>query len=123
MGLVLKNKNKEVYIGYIGFGLIRQSIVKSYSESLGQIYEKMYSLRNDITINDDEYKIFETNLPEYLLEFLYHSDCEGHFDIKSVKGIYKELIKLKPSFKSENLKQKYVEILDLFKDGKRIDLF
>lgn len=123
MGVVLANKNKEVHIGYIGFGFIRQAVVKSYSESLGQLYEKMYSLRDDITINDDEYKVFETNLPEYLLEFLYHSDCEGYFESESVKGIYKELKKLNPSFENENLKKKYDELLDLFKDGERIDLF
>ena len=123
MGVVLTNKNKEVHIGYISFGLIRQAVVKSYSESLGQLYEKMYSLRDDITISDDEYKMFETSLPEHLLEFLYHSDCEGYFKDENVKGIYKELIKLKPSFKNESLKQKYIETLDLFKDGERIDLY
>ena len=46
MGVVLTNKNnKEVHMGYISFGFIRQAVAKSYSEIIGKIYEKMYSLR------------------------------------------------------------------------------
>ena len=57
MGVVLTNKNnKEVHMGYISFGFIRQAVAKSYSEIIGKIYEKMYSLRNDIEITDEEYK-------------------------------------------------------------------
>ena len=124
MGVVLTNKNnKEVHMGYISFGFIRQAVAKSYSEIIGKIYEKMYSLRDDIEITSEEYKMIENNLPKHLLEFLYHSDCDGYFESESVKGIYEELNKLEPSFKDENLKQKYIELLELFKDGERIDLY
>ena len=124
MGVVLTNKNnKEVHMGYISFGFIRQAVAKSYSEIIGKIYEKMYSSRDDVEITNEEYKMIENNLPKHLLEFLYHSDCEGYFKSESVKGIYEELQKLKPSFQNENLKQKYTELLDLFKDGERIYLF
>lgn len=124
MGVVLTNKSdKEVHLGYVGFGLIRQTIARSYSETIGKIYKKMYSLRNSTEITDDEYKIIENALPKYLLEFLYHSDCDGYFDEKSVKGIYKELVKLNPVFDNYSLEQKYFELLDLFKDGERIDLY
>ena len=67
--------------------------------------------------------MIENNLPKHLLEFLCHSDCEGHFESENVKSIYEELNKLEPFFKNENLKQKYIELLDLFKDGERIDLY
>ena len=124
MRVVLTNKNnKEVHMGYISFEFIRQAVAKSYSEIIGEIYEKMHSLRDDIEITNEEYKMIENNLPKHLLEFLYHSDCEGYFERASVKGLYKELNKLEPSLKDENLKQKYIELLDLFKDGERIDLY
>ena len=42
MGVVLTNKNnKEVHMGYISFGFIRQAVAKSYSEIIGKIYEKI----------------------------------------------------------------------------------
>ena len=63
MGVVLTNKNnKEVHMGYISFGFIRQAVAKSYSEIIGKIYEKMYSLRDDIEITNEEYKMIENNL-------------------------------------------------------------
>lgn len=36
MGLLLTNGNKEVNIGYIGFGNIRMSIANSISDKIGK---------------------------------------------------------------------------------------
>lgn len=120
MGVVLTNGNKEVNIGYLGFGFLRKAIAHSFNEECGNLYDKLY-YGYEYTKEDNEF--LDKKLPKYLDEFLYHSDCDGYFKSESVKGIYEELQKLKPSFQNENLKQKYTELLDLFKDGERIDLF
>jgi len=112
MGLFLTNGIKDVKIGYIGFGNIRMSIANSISDKIGKIYKKSYI--EDLTQEDIAY--LDKNTPKYLDKFLWHSDCD-------VKGIYKELIKLKPIFNNENLKNKYKEILDLFSQEERIDFY
>lgn len=122
MGVVLKSKEKEVSIGYIGFGFIRQKIALSYNEEIGKIYKKAYDpFFKGYTDEDNKY--LDKNLPKYLDEFLFHSDCDGYFTSKSVKEIYKELIKLNPKFENENIAKKYNELLELFEDGKRINLY
>ena len=119
MGLLLTNGNKEVCIGYIGFGNIRMSIANSISDKIGKIYKKSYI--EDLTQEDNDY--LDKNTPKYLDKFLWHSDCDGYFSKRDVKGIYKELIKLKPTFNNDNLKNKYIDILDLFSREERIDFY
>lgn len=122
MGLLLKNNKNEVYIGYIGFGLIRQSVANSYSDKVGILYSKMYApLFKEYSDEDNKY--LDEHLPKYLDKFLYHSDCDGCFENREVKGIYKELLKLNPVFSCEDFQKKYDEILDLFSQGERIDIF
>ena len=120
MGVVLTNKNnKEVHMGYISFGFIRQAVAKSYSEIIGKIYEKMYSLRDDIEITNEEYKMIENNLPKHLLEFLYHSDCDGYFKSESVKGIYEELQK---TLYVSRLKERFNDCLIQLKNIKKTQI-
>lgn len=119
MGLLLTNGNKEVNIGYISFGIVRQEVAKAYNLKIGEIYKKSYIY--DLTQKDYDY--LDKNTPKYLDKFLWHSDCDGHFSKRDVKGIYKELIKLKPTFNNDNLKNKYIDILDLFSQEERIDFY
>lgn len=122
MGLLLTNGNKEVNIGYIGFALIRQQVAFSFNKEVGDLYKKIYSMFDNKYTKEEENYLNE-HLPKYLDKFLYHSDCDGHFCKRDVKGIYKELIKLKPIFNNENLENKYKEILDLFSQEERIDFY
>lgn len=71
----------------------------------------------------EENKYLDEHLPKYLDKFLYHSDCDGYFGVRDVKGIYKELIKLKPTFEREDFYKKYDDLLELFSQGKRIDIY
>ena len=119
MGLLLTNGNKEVNISYIGFANIRMSIANSISDKIGKIYKKGYN--EDLTKEDNDY--LDKNTPKYLDKFLWHNDCGGYFSERDVKEIYKELIKLKPTFNNDNLKNKYIDILDLFSQEKRIDFY
>lgn len=119
MGLLLTNGKKEVSLGYIGFGHIRMSIANSISEKIGKIYKKSYI--EDLTQEDNDY--LDKNTPKYLDKFLWHSYCDGYISKKDVKGIYKELVKLNPTFNNDNLKNKYIDILDLFSQEERIDFY
>lgn len=122
MGLILTNKEKEVYIGYIGFGLIRQSIANAYDKKIGILYKKMYNpLFEKYTDKENDY--LDKNLPKYLNIFLYHSDCDGYFCVRDVKGIYRELITLKPIFPRNEFNKKYSDLLELFSQSKRIDIY
>ena len=122
MGVLLTNKEKDVYIGYLSFGFIRQSIANAYDEKIGVLYGKIYSpLFKNYT--DEENKYLDEHLPKYLDKFLYHSDSDGYFCMRDVKGIYKELIKLKPIFPRDDFNKKYNDLLELFSQSKRIDIY
>ena len=43
MGILLKNDEKNVSMGYITFGIIRQQIAKSYDYKIGELYSKLYN--------------------------------------------------------------------------------
>jgi len=122
MGVFLTNKEKDVSMGYIGFALIRRSVAKAYNQEISNLYEVLYTppFRN---YADEENKYLDEHLPKYLDKFLYHSDCDGYFGVRDVKGIYKELIKLKPTFEREDFYKKYEDLLELFSQGKRIDIY
>lgn len=122
MGLCLTNKEKEVSMGYIGFALIRRSVAKAYDKNVSDLYEKMYT-PPFINFSEEENKYFDEHLPKYLDKFLFHSDCDGYFCIRDVKGIYKELIKLKLTFEREDFYKKYDDLVELFSQGKRIDIY
>lgn len=122
MGIFLTNKEKEVSMGYIGFALIRRSVAKAYNKDISNLYEMMYNPWFK-GYSKEENKYLDEHLPKYLNEFLYHSDCKGNFSIRSVKGIYKELAKLKPTFEREDFYKKYDDLLELFSQGKRIDIW
>lgn len=122
MGVLLQNDEKSIVMGYLSFSFIRQEVAKSYDKRIGELYLKLYSPFFQ-GYSDEENKYFDDNLPKYLNIFLFHSDCDGYFSKTNVKNIYKELVKLKPKFNNENTEKKYKELLELFKEGKRIDLF
>ncbi len=122
MGIYLTNKEKNVEMGYIGFALIRRSVAKAYNQEISNLYEKLYTPPFK-EYTEEENKYLDEHLPKYLDKFLFHSDCDGHFCMRDVKGIYKELIKLKPAFDRDDFYKKYNELLELFSQGKRIDIF
>lgn len=43
--------------------------------------------------------------------------------MRDVKEIYKELIKLKPIFPRDDFDKKYNDLLELFSQSKRIDIY
>ncbi len=122
MGVFLTNKEKEVSMGYIGFALIRRSVAKAYDKNVSDLYEKMYT-PPFINFSEEENKYFDEHLPKYLDKFLFHSDCDGYFGVRDVKGIYKELVKLKPTFQREDFYKKYEDLVELFSQEKRIDIY
>lgn len=115
MGVLLTNKEKDISMGYLIFGFIRQSIANAYDE---KIYSPLFK-----NYTDEENKYLDEHLPKYLDKFLYHSDSDGHFCMRDVKGIYKELIKLKPIFPRDDFNKKYNDLLELFSQGERIDFY
>lgn len=122
MGLCLTNKEKDVDMGYLTFGFIRQSIANAYDKKIGFLYRKIYSpLFKQYA--EEENKYLYKHLPKYLDKFLYHSDCDGYFCARDVKGIYNELRKLKPIFPGNDIDKKYNDLLELFSQGKRIDIY
>lgn len=114
MGLTLTNKNKDFNIGYISFGIMRKEIAKAFDTKTGEMYERLLMMKYP-TKGENEY--LDRVLPKYLDLFLFHSDCDGKLSANEVKGIYKELSKLKVVFENENLEKKYNEMLELFKEG------
>lgn len=122
MGIYLTNKEKEVSMGYIGFALIRRSVARAYDKNISDLYEVLYTppFRK---YTEEENKYFDEHLPKYLDKFLFHSDCDGYFGVRDVKGIYKELKELKPKFEREDFYKKYNDLLELFSQGKRIDIY
>lgn len=122
MGLLLTNKKKDVSIGYFGFAFIRKAVANTYSKEIGILYDKLYNpLFKEYTKEENKY--FDEHLPKYLDKFLFHSDCDGYLSARDVKGIYKELIKLKPTFVRDDFKVKYDDLLELFSQGERIDFY
>ena len=62
MGVFLTNKEKDVSMGYLSFGFIRQSIANAYDEKIGVLYGKMYNpLFKNYT--DEENKYLDEHLP------------------------------------------------------------
>lgn len=122
MGIYLTNKEKEVSMGYISFAFIRRGVARAYDKNIGDLYEILYTppFRK---YTEEENKYFDKHLPKYLDKFLFHSDCGGYFGVRDVKGIYKDLKKLKPKFERGNLYKKYSDLLDLFSQEKRIDIY
>lgn len=122
MGIYLTNKEKEVSMGYISFAFIRRGVAKAYDKNISDLYEVLY-IPPFRKYTEEENKYFDKHLPKYLDKFLFHSDCDGYFSIRDVKGIYKELKELKPKFEREDFYKKYNDLLDLFSQGKRIDIY
>lgn len=122
MGIYLTNKEKDVSMGYISFAFIRRGIARAYDKNISDLYEKMYT-PPFINFSEEENKYFDEHLPKYLDKFLFHSDCDGYFCVRDVKGIYKELKELKPKFEREDFYKKYNDLLELFSQGKRIDIY
>lgn len=122
MGIFLTNREKEVSMGYISFAFIRRSIAKAYDKNISDLYEVLYTppFRK---YTEEENKYFDEHLSKYLDKFLFHSDCDGCFSIRDVEGIYKELKELKPKFEREDFYKKYNDLLELFSQGKRIDIY
>lgn len=122
MGILLKNDEKNVSMGYITFGIIRQQIAKSYDYKIGELYSKLY---NPLFkgYSNEENKYFNEKLPKYFDTFLFHSDVDGYFSESCVKGTYKELMKLKPIFTNDNIGKKYDDLLELFRQGERIYIY
>ncbi len=122
MGIFLTNKQKDVSMGYIGFAIIRRSVAKSFDKNISDLYEKLYTPPFE-KYSYEENRYLDEHLPKYLNKFLFHSDYDGYFGVRDVKGIYKELSKLKSTFEREDFYKKYEDLVELFSQGKRIDIY
>lgn len=122
MGVVLENNKSSIKMGYITFGHIRQYIAYAINNNVGDIYKKLYHMQ---PISKEEDEFMGQNIPLYLAKFLYHSDCDGYFCKRDVKGIFKELMKLNLAIVIPDgfMEDKYYELLELFSQGERIDLY
>ena len=89
MGLALEAKGLEtINIGYVGFGIVRMQIASTVSWKLGIAYRSLYS-KEGMTTKDKKY--IRNNFDETLVNFLFHSDCDGKMTPKECGQLYKVL--------------------------------
>ena len=63
-----------INIGYVGFGIVRMQIASTVSWKLGIAYRSLYS-KEGMTTKVKKY--IRNNFDETLVNFLFHSDCDG----------------------------------------------
>lgn len=88
MGLTVRIKGYEgAYdCGYLTYGNLLMNLVDTmYGEEMGSIFELWYT-GGDASIED--LKIFTDKVPEDILMWLRHSDCDGKFTPQQCRKIY-----------------------------------
>jgi len=118
MGLDLRANdypNEPLHIGYIGFGIVRKQIAKSYNEELGKLYEKTYSMF-DNQLTEEEGSRYNEICDDDLDILLNHSDCDGKLTTQECKKIIKSLNKFEFQYPDEwrqDYKEKYYVLKDM----------
>lgn len=83
----------EVSIGYIGFGMIRCQLARSFSEKFGEIYEKPYKYMFFEGFTEEDIEILNHICPKGLDLFLWFSDAGGKISSSECKDIICDLDK------------------------------
>lgn len=120
MGLDLRAdgyQKEELHIGYIGFGIVRRQIAKSYSEEFGDLYSVTYSLYGN-QLTNDQVKRWNEICDDDLDLLLNHSDCDGHLKYHECKKIIKALDRIDfkyPDDWRQDYKEKYYVLKDMIR--------
>ena len=118
MGLDLRANGypkEELHIGYMGFGVIRQQIARSYNEELGMLYDKTYTYLH-YQYTEDEEKRWNEICNDDLDLLIWHSDYEGKLTYQECNKIFKVLNKLDFKYPKEwrqDYKEKYYILKDM----------
>lgn len=92
MGICLKNKEYNMDMGYIAFGMLRQTIANLYDTQLGNLYKKLYESYSvnsrEVAINNINIYLESTDLDNDIIDFLFMSDCHGKISYKVCKKLY-----------------------------------
>lgn len=122
MGLCLENKKRDMKLGYIGFGFLRQCIAYAYDNRLGELYKKMYVNEN---LTQDEYEELENLSNNDLGILLWHSDCDGKLTSKECKKIYNVIKNIDISTQplSTKVNDDFEQLKEMLKDGLTIHFY
>jgi hypothetical protein len=118
MGLDLRASgypSEELHIGYIGFGILRCQIAKSYNQELGEIYEKPYK-GFGYTYSESEIDRYNQLCDDDLDLLLNHSDCEGKLTYSECRKISIALNKFEFKYPDEwrqDYKRKFYVLKDM----------
>lgn len=99
MGLTIRSNgsDKEVTVGYISFGLLRQKVASFLDEDYGNEYKKVYSAEAQLLWKDEDWKelndrlkaiIKSKGLDEDIVDFIYENDTSGKVGYKTCKKLY-----------------------------------
>lgn len=83
----------QISIGYIGFGMVRCQLARSFSEELGYIYEKPYKDMFFKGFSEEELERWNQICPEGLDLFLWVHDTDGKLSGSQCKKIISDLDK------------------------------
>lgn len=83
----------KISIGYIGFGMIRQQLARSFSKELGKIYEKPYNDPFFKEFSKEDVERWNCICPEGLDLFLWVSDTNGKLSGAKCKKVISDLDK------------------------------
>lgn len=106
-----------LHIGYIGFGVIRRQIAKSYNERLGEIYEKPYK-NWDFSYSQEEIEEYNSLCDDDLDILLNHSDCEGRMKYHECRKVIRALDRIEfkyPDDWRQDWKEKYYILKDMIR--------
>lgn len=94
MGVTLYNKKYSINLSYKGFARLMQTIADLLNSEFGELYKK-WSLSeiDNITTNELLRNLYKneklTDEDDFILEFLFASECTGTISAKACKVLYK----------------------------------
>ena len=77
-------------MSYIGFGILRQHIARSYNEEIGKMYEKIYRFPHT-ELSEAEVNRWNEICDDDLDILLNHSDCDGILKYHECRKIIRAL--------------------------------
>lgn len=120
MGLDLRADGYEkepLHIGYIGFGVIRQQIAKSYNKRIGELYEKFSQIFGG-SLTPEEIEEYNLICDDDLDILLNHSDCDGVLKYHECRKVIRALDRLDFKYPDEwrqDYKEKYYILKDMIR--------
>ena len=126
MGLCIGTKNAEYEdtfrIGYGGFYLLKQEIVKYISKRAGELHERWVKAgiipKFYKPLTDDELKEFNELIPDGLGILLNHSDCDGSLTYQESRAIYKAIKNVK--IESKHLKPLLEQLKKMLQNSSKL---